>query len=54
MSQVSFSHLQETVCASREACDRALSELMEISAVALEAIAKSRDLMAQIDAVIAK
>jgi hypothetical protein len=55
MRHSTFSYLQETVwavTAFREACDRAQCELMEIRAIAWEGLAKSRDLMAEIDTAI--
>jgi hypothetical protein len=43
-----------TIGASQKACECTESESMEIKAVTLDAIAKSRELMAEIDAVLAK
>jgi hypothetical protein len=43
-----------TITQSRKACERAWCELAELKAQTREALTKSRELMAEIDAVLAK
>jgi hypothetical protein len=49
-----FSQTITAIIASQKACEYAWSELAELKAAAREALTKSRELMAEIDAVLDK